>query len=272
MIANKSVYNVFITWIIAFSIIPFILILGLSLFDGNGHFTLANYVKVFDPLYLKLIFSSILNAAIITVACSIIIIPLTYLITLQRSRALWLALFLIPTWVNLLLKVYAFIGILGTNGIVNQFIMSLGFQPVNFLFDIKGFIIVTVYIYMPFMMLPLYNSIIKIPENVIKAAKDLGASEFNVFFKIIIPLSKNAIASGITLVFIPSLSIFMISRLITGNKVMTLGTAIEQQFLVTGDWNLGSAIAIVLIVIMLVFNLFMQNIGKWQIRRRDEEK
>lgn len=259
-------------WIIAFSIVPFLLILILSFFDGHGHFTFANYVKVADPLYLRLILSSILNAAIITIACSILIIPLTYLITLQKNRGLWLTLFLIPTWVNLLLKVYAFIGILGTDGIVNQLIMSLGLNPVDFLFDIKGFIIVTVYIYMPFMMLPLYNSIIKIPANAIKAAKDLGASEFQVFYKVVLPLCKNAIASGITLVFIPSLSIFMISRLITGNKVMTLGTAIEQQFLVTGDWNLGSAIAIVLIVIMILFNLLMQNASKWQVRRRNEEE
>lgn len=272
MTANKKVYNVFMGWIIAFSIIPFVLILILSFFDGHGHVTFANYIKVMDPLYLKLILGSIINATIITIACSVLIIPLTYLITLQRTRTFWLAMFLIPTWVNLLLKVYAFIGILGTDGIVNQFITSLGMQPVDFLFNIKGFIIVTVYIYMPFMMLPLYNSIVKIPKNVIKAAKDLGATEVEVFFKIILPLCKNAIASGVTLVFIPSLSIFMISRLITGNKVMTLGTAIEQQFLVTGDWNLGSAIAIVLIVIMIVFNMVMQNVGTWQIRRRDEEK
>lgn len=272
MSMNKNVYKLFLSWLIIFSIIPFVLILILSFFDGNGHITLSNYIKVMDPLYIKLIISSLLNATIITIACSVIVIPLTYLITLQKNRGLWLTIFLIPTWVNLLLKVYAFIGILGTDGIVNQVITMLGMNQVDFLFNIKGFIIVTVYIYMPFMMLPLYNSIIKIPQNVIKAAKDLGASEFNIFFKIIIPLSKNAIASGITLVFIPSLSIYMISRLITGNRVMTLGTAIEQQFLVTGDWNMGSAIAVVLIVIMIGFNLGIQNISKFQIRRRDEEK
>lgn len=272
MEANKKVYNVFITWIIAFSIIPFILVLLLSLFDGHGHFTFANYLKVMNPLYLKLILSSIINASIITIACSLLIIPLTYLITLQANRGLWLTLFLIPSWVNLLLKVYAFLGILGNDGIVNQLLTSIGLAPAHFLFDIKGFIIVTVYIYMPFMMLPLYNGIIKIPENIIKASKDLGASETQVFLKIILPLSKKAIASGMSLVFIPSLSIFMISRLITGNKVMTLGTAIEQQFLVTGDWNLGSAIAIILIAIMLGFNTLMKNVSKWQIRRRDEEK
>lgn len=269
---NKNIYKLFLSWLVIFSIIPFVLILILSFFDGNGHITLSNYIKVFDPLYIKLIISSLLNASIITIACSIIVIPLTYLITLQKNRALWLTIFLIPTWVNLLLKVYAFIGILGSDGIINQILTSLGMSQIDFLFNIKGFIIVTIYIYMPFMMLPLYNSIIKIPNNVIKAAKDLGASEFNIFFKIIIPLSKKAIASGVTLVFIPSLSIYMISRLITGNRVMTLGTAIEQQFLVTGDWNMGSAIAIVLIVIMIVFNFAIQNISKFQIRRRDEEK
>lgn len=272
MIANKNIFNTFSGWLFAFSILPFILIFGLSLSDGNGNFTLANYLKVLDPLYLQLILSSIINAAIITIASIVIVIPLTYLITLQKNRSLWLTVFLVPTWVNLLLKVYAFIGILGTSGLVNQLLGVFNVGPIQFLFNIKGFLIVAIYIYMPFMMLPLYNSIVKIPNNLIKAARDLGASEIRIFFKIVIPLCKNAINSGITLVFIPSLSIFMISRLVTGNKVMTLGTAIEQQFLVTGDWNLGSAIAIVLIVIMLLFNLFMQNIGKFQITRREDEK
>lgn len=272
MIANKKVFNSFAAWLITFSIIPFILIFGLSLSDGNGNFTLINYVKVLDPLYLKLILSSIINAAIITVASVIIVIPLTYLITLQKNRGLWLTIFLIPTWINLLLKVYAFIGLLGTEGVLNQFLEIFNIGPVQFLFNIKGFLIVAIYIYMPFMMLPLYNSIVKIPNNLIKAARDLGASEVRIFFRVVMPLCKNAINSGITLVFIPSLSIFMISRLVTGNKVMTLGTAIEQQFLVTGDWNLGSAIAIVLIIIMIGFNLFMQNIGKFQITRRENEK
>ncbi len=125
---------------------------------------------------------------------------------------------------------------------------------------------------MPFMMLPLYNTMVEIPDNIIRAARDLGATEIQVFWKVILPQCRAAISSGVTLVFIPSLSIFMISRLITGNKVMTLGTAIEQQFLVTGDWNLGSAIAIVLIVVMLLFNVVIQQVSKVQVRRINEEK
>lgn len=267
---NKKFHLIFKTWLIAFSIIPFALILGLSFFDGNGHITRDNYYAILDPIYIRLIVQSIINASIITIASVVIVLPLTYLITLQKNRKFWLLLFLVPTWVNLLLKAYAFIGLLGSHGIVNNLLSAIGISEVSWLFNIKGFLIVTVYIYMPFMMLPLYNSIVKIPENVIKAARDLGSSETNIFFKIIIPLSRNAILSGVTLVFIPSLSIFMITRLITGNKVMTLGTAIEQQFLVTGDWNMGSSLAVMLIVIMILFSSMIGLINHIQVKRRED--
>ncbi len=270
MILDKKNYNVFLGWLTIFTIIPFILLFVLSIFDGSGHLTIDNYRQLLCPLYIKMIFNSIVIASLITIFCSFIIIPLTYLITLQKHRNLWLALFLIPSWINLLLKVYAFIGILASDGIVNNVLSTTGIGAVDFLFDIKGLIIVSTYVFLPFMMLPVYNSIIKIPPNIIKAARDLGANEVTLFFKVIIPNIMQAIVSAVTLVFIPSLSIFMISRLITGNKVMTLGSVIEQQFLVTGNWNLGSSIAIVLIGIMISFSLIMNKLSTIQIRRRDE--
>ncbi len=272
MTDNRNLQFIFKLWLITFSIIPFAIILIISFFDGNSHLTLNNYIAVFNPLYLKLIATSIINATIITFVCLLVVVPLTYLITLQKRRKLLLVLFLIPTWVNLLLKIYAFIGLLASDGIINQTLNAVGLNQVDFLFNIKGFLIVTIYIYMPFMMLPLYNSMVKIPQNLIKAARDLGASEFKIFISIVIPLSKKAIASGISLVFIPALSIFMITRLITGNKVMTLGAAIEQQFLVTGDWNMGSCLAISLIVIMICFNFGFQMLTKFKVIRRDDDQ
>lgn len=272
MIENKRINNIFISWLTIFSIIPFFLIFILAFFDGEGHLTLSNLKELLNPLYLKIILSSILNATIITLVSCIIIIPLTYLITIQKNKTTWLLIFLIPTWINLLLKVYAFIGILATDGVINSILEVFNLGPINFLFDIKGFLIVTIYVFMPFLMIPLFNSIIEIPNNIIKAAKDLGASDFNILFKIIIPNCKEAIASGITLIFIPSLSIFMISRLITGSKILTLGTVIEQQFMVTGDWNLGSASAIILIVLMLMFSVFIKYAKNWKVRSEYEKK
>ncbi len=267
---NKYLYNIFLTWLVLFSVAPFILILLMSFSDGNGHFTFQNYVNVLDPIYIELIFNSIMIATIVTIISCIIIIPLTFIITLQKNKHIWLILFLIPSWINLLLKVYAFIGLLGTNGLVNKVVLLFGFEQINFLFNLKGFLIVTVYVFTPFMMIPLYNSIIKIEPNLLKSAYDLGASNTTVFFKIVLPLCKNAILAGVTLIFIPSLSIFMISRLVTGNKIMTLGSVIEQQFLVIGDWNFGSSIVIVLILIMMLFSICMKNLEKIQIRRKDD--
>ncbi len=252
---NKKRYLLslpYLLWLIIFVIIPFFLILIQSLLDYNNQLSLINYKTFLTPIYIQMTFNSFLYAALITIFCFIIAYPLAYVISRQKNKKLLLMLFVLPSWVNLLLKAYAFMGLLATDGIVNQIITTMHLPPVQFLFNIKGFIIVSVYIFMPFMLLPIYNSINQIPNNVIIAAKDLGASEFQVLKRIILPLSKPGIISGIQVVFIPSLSVFMLTRLIAGNRIVTLGTAIEQHFLVTSNWGMGATIGVFLIVILFI--------------------
>ncbi|PTY44620.1 spermidine/putrescine ABC transporter permease, partial [Staphylococcus aureus] len=171
------------------------------------------------------------------------------IITLTISYLL-LMIMIIPTWINLLLKTYAFIGLLSHDGVINQFFHLFNLPSFNLLFTTGAFLVVASYIYIPFMILPIFNSMKAIPNNLLQASSDLGASPFYTFRKVIMPLTKEGVMTGIQVTFIPSLSLFMITRLIAGNKVINIGTAIEEQFLTIQNYGMGSTIAIFLIVFM----------------------
>ncbi|WP_376764914.1 ABC transporter permease, partial [Staphylococcus aureus] len=171
----------------------------------------------------------------------------------QRQRCIiysLLMIMIIPTWINLLLKTYAFIGLLSHDGVINQFFHLFNLPSFNLLFTTGAFLVVASYIYIPFMILPIFNSMKAIPNNLLQASSDLGASPFYTFRKVIMPLTKEGVMTGIQVTFIPSLSLFMITRLIAGNKVINIGTAIEEQFLTIQNYGMGSTIAIFLIVFM----------------------
>ena len=159
---------------------------------------------------------------------------------------------ILPTWINLLLKAYAFIGLLSHDGLVNQLFQFFGLPIQHMLFTDSSFILVAAYIQIPFMILPIYNSLTDISGSYIRASRDLGATKWQTLTKVIIPMTMPGIKSGIQIVFIPSLSLFMLSRLIGGNKVIALGTAVEEHFLTTMNWGMGSTIGVVLILAMLL--------------------
>ncbi|GEK32711.1 ABC transporter permease [Kurthia sibirica] len=239
-------------WIILFVIAPIILVGYYSLLDLDGHFTLMNYKQFFTSVYLQMTLSSFWYAFLITFFTLLISYPTAYLITKLKHKQLWLILIIIPSWINLLLKTYAFIGIFGNKGPINSFFNWIGLGDQQILFTSFSFVFVSVYIFIPFMILPIYNSLDKLNPALMDAAKDLGASRLTTFRRVIIPLTADGIKAGIQAVFIPALSLFMITRLIAGNKVITLGTAIEQQFLVTQNWGMGSTIAVFLIIVMFI--------------------
>ena len=160
-------------------------------------------------------------------------------------------LVVLPTWINLLLKAYTFMGIFGQQGGVNNFLTFIGIGPEQILFTDFSFIFVASYIEIPFMILPIFNALDDIDQNLIHASRDLGANEWQTFLKVTLPLSLNGVRSGVQSVFIPSLSLFMLTRLIGGNRVITLGTAIEQHFLTTQNWGMGSTIGVILIIAMI---------------------
>ncbi|HDG6471627.1 ABC transporter permease, partial [Staphylococcus aureus] len=189
-------------------------------------------------------------AASITIITLTISYPAAYYITRSKFQNILLMIMIIPTWINLLLKTYAFIGLLSHDGVINQFFHLFNLPSFNLLFTTGAFLVVASYIYIPFMILPIFNSMKAIPNNLLQASSDLGASPFYTFRKVIMPLTKEGVMTGIQVTFIPSLSLFMITRLIAGNKVINIGTAIEEQFLTIQNYGMGSTIAIFLIVFM----------------------
>ena len=221
-------------WIGLFVIAPVLLIVYYSFIDIHGNFTLSNYGNYFGSgKYLMMTFNSFLYAFIITFFTVLVSYPMAYFLTKLKHKELWLLLVILPTWVNLLLKAYAFIGIFGIDGSVNHFLSFFAIGPKQILFTDFSFIVVATYIQIPFMIMPIFNALEEINPSVLRASRDLGAN-------------------GVQSVFIPSLSLFMLTRLIGGNRVITLGTAIEQHFLTTQNWGMGSTIGVVLIVIMFI--------------------
>ncbi|HHP1247717.1 TPA: ABC transporter permease [Staphylococcus argenteus] len=247
---NKLLLIPYLLWMVIFIIIPVVLLVYFSFLDINGHFSFTNYQQIFTTKYLKMFVYSILYAALITIITLVISYPAAYYITRSKFQNILLMIMIIPTWINLLLKTYAFIGLLSHDGVINQFFHLFNLPSFNLLFTTGAFLVVASYIYIPFMILPIFNSMKAIPNNLLQASSDLGASPFYTFRKVIMPLTKEGVMTGIQVTFIPSLSLFMITRLIAGNKVINIGTAIEEQFLTIQNYGMGSTIAIFLIVFM----------------------
>lgn len=243
----------YLLWLGLFVIIPVLLILYQSFFDVSGNFTLGNYAAYFTSgNYVAMTVNSFLYAFLITLVTFLISYPTALILSRTKHKQLWLSLIILPTWVNLLLKAYAFIGIFSQSGSVNQFLTFVGLGSQQLLFTDFSFIFVASYIELPFMILPIYNSIMEINPSLQMASYDLGATRWETLRRVIFPLSMSGVRSGFQAVFIPSLSLFMLTRMIGGNRVITLGTAVEQHFLVTQNWGMGSTIGVILIVAMIV--------------------
>lgn len=243
----------YVLWLSLFVLAPLLLLIYQSLLNLEGNLSLENIVTYFtSATYLSMTVQSFIFAGLITVVTLLVSYPAAYVLTRTEHKELWRMLLILPTWINILLKAYAFIGILSQTGPVNELLDTLGVGRQQILFTNFSFILVATYIELPFMMLPIMNAIDEIDPSFIRASSDLGANAWNTLRNVIIPLSMNGVRSGIQAVFIPSLSLFMLTRLIGGNRVITLGTAIEQHFLVTQNWGMGSTIGIVLVILMFI--------------------
>lgn len=255
----KRYAYIYALWGILFIVFPLTLILLYSLNANkdivNFSFTINNYSKFFEPLYLKILFISLGVAAISTLMCLLIGYPIAYIISQfnEKIRNNLIMVFIIPMWMNFLLRTYAWLTLLGRNGLINKALGLIGLGPFNLMYNMKAVAIGMVYNFLPFMVLPIYTVLLKIDKRLIEAAKDLGCNSFMVFLKVIFPLSLPGIYTGITMVFIPAISTFVIPNLLGGNNFYLIGNLIEKQFTFTGDWGFGSAISIVLIVIMIIF-------------------
>lgn len=259
MKAKRSAYP-YLLWMAIFIVIPLLLIVvyGLTLGDSQNlstfSFSLSNLEKFFDPIYLKVLAKSLNLAFVSTIICLILGYPLAYFISKEKPsrRNLIIALFTIPMWMNFLLRTYSWITLLGRNGFINTIITGLGFSAVDFLYNDFTVLLGMVYNFLPFMILPIYSVLVKMDNNLIEAAYDLGADKRTVFLKVVFPLSIPGVVTGIGMVFIPGVSTFVISSLLGGNKATLIGNLIEQQFRFTGDWHFGSLMSLVLMVIIFI--------------------
>ena len=269
---NKKTRSVFmipyVLWMLLFVVFPLLLIVYYSFRDLDGNFTFENYRIFFSSTYVVMTLYSFWYAFLITLICLIISYPLAFVISKSKYKEIILLLIILPTWINILLKTYAFLGLFGEYGTVNNVLEYLGIGTQSLLFNSFSFVFVSSYIFLPFMLLPIYNSVIGINKNLIEASYDLGADFKTTFRKIILPLSINGVKTGIQVTFIPALSLFMITRLVAGNKIINLGTAIEEHFIVTQNWGLGSTIAVFLTVIMAIIMIVTNTKDKVSIGGR----
>lgn len=255
-------------WSVIFIVVPLLLIVYYSFTrktdDGGILFTLENYRQAFDPLFLKVFARSFMLAGIATFLCVIIGYPVAYIISKAKisRRDSLILLFILPMWMNFLLRTYAWIAILGKNGLLNSLLGIFGLTPNSILYTSAAVLLGMIYNFLPYMVLPIYTSLQKLDEDLVNAARDLGANTVTVFRKVIFPLSIPGVMSGVTMVFMPCVTTFAISRLLGGGKTMLVGDLIEQQFTTVGDWNLGSSISMVMMVIILISMAFMNKVDK----------
>ena len=254
----KKFSLIYLFWGLVFIVFPLFLILAHSLSSNTDlsdfAFTLDNFSRFFEPLYVKILLTSLVLAGVSTILCLIIGYPVAYIISQmsEKVRNNMILIFIIPMWMNFLLRTYAWLTLLGNKGLINKFIGLFGWGPWNLMYNSKAIMIGMVYNFLPFMVLPIYTVLLKMDKKLIEAAKDLGANNFKVFIKVILPLSLPGIYTGITMVFIPAISTFVVPNLLGGNNFYLIGNLIEKQFTFTGDWGFGSAISMILIVIMLL--------------------
>lgn len=241
-------------WAVIFIVVPLCMILYYGLTDKSGAFTLKNILAIATPGHARALWRSILLSLISTVLCFLLAYPLAMILAEKKgnSHGFIILIFILPMWMNFLLRTLAWQTLLEKTGVINSILAFLGLPALRIINTSYAIVLGMVYNFLPFMVLPLYNALSKIDENVIHAAEDLGANRIQTFFHIILPLSVPGIISGVTMVFVPALTTFVISTLLGGSKVLLIGNVIEQEFTQASNWHLGSGLSIVLMIFILI--------------------
>ena len=255
----------YLVWTAAFIIIPLLTIVYYGLTDKSGAFTWNNILEMGTPERMKALVLSLLLSLIATAFCLVMSYPLALILTHMKgggATAFIVSIFIIPMWMNSMLRILAWQTLLERNGVINQFLGFLHLPKLYIINTPYAIALGMIYDFLPFMLLPIYNALLKIDPNVVNAAYDLGANRFQTFWKVIFPLTLPGVISGITMVFVPALTTFVISAFLGGSKVLLIGNVIEQQFTQVGDWNVGSGLSLVLMVFILISMAVMQHYDK----------
>jgi len=251
----------YLLWEAIFIIVPLGMVFYYGLTDRFGAFTMENVVAIMGAEHAKALWLSIALSLASTVVCFLLAYPLAMILAHMNvsQHSFIVLIFILPMWMNFLLRTLAWQTLLEKNGVINNILEFLHMPPLAIINTPAAIILGMVYNFLPFMVLPIYNSLVKVDPNVVNAARDLGANEIQTFFKIIFPLTIPGVISGITMVFVPALTTFVISKLLGGSKILLIGNVIDEEFTQAGNWHLGSGLSIVLMVFIL-FNMVISAI------------
>ncbi|MDD7712586.1 MAG: ABC transporter permease [Lachnobacterium sp.] len=243
----------YLVWIIGFIILPMVMILYYAFTNSDGAFTGEYITAIATETNRKAIFLSLKLGVICTLICLVLSYPLAMILNNMqiKNQGLVVFIFMLPMWMNFMLRILAWKLLLSKNGVINSLLTSIGLSRINIINTPTAVILGMVYDFLPFMLLPIYNSLTRIRKDWIEAARDLGANNVTIFFKIILPLSVSGIISGIVMVFVPSLTSFAISQVLGGGHVLLIGNVIEQDFMQGMQWNAGSGLSFVLMIFVI---------------------
>ena len=263
----KGLVKPYVLWSFLLIVLPLALILLYSITTGDNslitiHFTLDNFRKISDPIYLNVFIKSLQMGLITTGACLVLAYPMAYIISKfdESSQNILILLVTIPMWINTLLRTYAWISLLSDNGIINSLFKLLGLNQQTMMYTNFSVVMGLVCDLLPFMVIPIHTSLAKMDHSLVEAASDLGANRFQTFTKVILKLSLPGVINGVSMVFLLSISSFVIPQLLGGHQFVLIGNLIENQFISVGDWNFGSSISVILAVIILAMMGFMKKI------------
>ena len=254
----------YLFWSVSFVVIPLLVIVYYAFTSDEGSFTFSNLAQITTPENLKALGMSILLSFLSTAICLILAYPLAMILSQKKvnQTSFVVLIFILPMWMNFLLRTYAWLNLLDDGGILFNICRNLGLPTFSVVGTNAAIIMGMIYNFLPFMVLPLFNVLTKIDENVLNAARDLGANSAQVFFKVTLPLSLPGIISGVTMVFVPSLTTFAISDLLGARKIMLIGNIIEQEFSTADNWHLGSGLSLVLMVFILISMAVLEHYDK----------
>ena len=251
---KKLLGTPYFLWSIVFILIPLGMVFYYGLTDRSGAFTLDNIISITTAEHAKALWLALLLSLIATALCLLLAYPLAMILCNMgiNQHSFIVLIFILPMWMNFLLRTMAWQTLLEKTGVINSILNFLHLPALKIINTPYAIVLGMVYNFLPFMVLPIYNVLSKIDRSIIHAAKDLGANNVQVFFKIMLPLSVPGIISGITMVFIPALTTFVISKLLGGSKILLIGNVIEEEFTQASNWHLGSGLSIVLMLFIIV--------------------
>lgn len=271
MLAKYTMIGPISLWMYLLVAIPFLYVIAISFMKKDTYggvitaFTLKNYMDIFTPLYITTFAKSILMSVLVTLICLILAYPFTYYVSKKSAvqKSIFMGLIMIPFCVSMIIRLFSWVNILRTEGIVNRILMSTGLfsEPLKLVYNRTGAMIGLIYMLLPFMILPLYSSIEKLDKSLLEAASDLGAKPVTSFLRITLPLTKPGIFAGCVMVFIPSMGLYFVTDMMGGSKTLVIGNLIKNQFITARNWPLGAAMSVILIIITLLMLKGYQKAG-----------